>query len=119
MQQRENIGFSRNSERVIMGMQSSRMEADSNGSASFLQTSETQKASTLFIRLPKSGQQCPVTGLKRSQMNTLVWPCRANKFKPPVKSVCLRKPGAIKGTRLVHLASLLQYLHRFEEGGVE
>ena len=28
-----------------------------------------------------------------------------------VKSVCLRKKGAAKGTRLVHLRSLLDYLH--------
>jgi hypothetical protein len=28
-----------------------------------------------------------------------------------IKTVCLRKPGAAKGARLVHLQSLLDYLH--------
>jgi hypothetical protein len=28
-----------------------------------------------------------------------------------IKTVCLRRPGAAKGARLVHLASLLDYLH--------
>jgi hypothetical protein len=29
----------------------------------------------------------------------------------PIKTVCLRRPGAAKGARLVHLESLLTYLH--------
>lgn len=28
-----------------------------------------------------------------------------------IKTVCLRRPGAAKGARLVHLQSLLDYLH--------
>jgi hypothetical protein len=57
-----------------------------------------------FVRLPKPGTSCVVTGLSRSGM----WDLVANGH---VKSVCLRKPGAAKGTRLVHLQSLLDYLH--------
>ena len=37
-----------------------------------------------FLRLPPPGQQCPVTGLKRSAINMLVLPCKENDFKPPV-----------------------------------
>ena len=62
-----------------------------------------------FIRLPKRGQ-CPITGLSRSKIYDLISPNEGNDFKPPVKSVSLRKPGQIKGTRLVVLQSLLDYL---------
>ena len=62
-----------------------------------------------FIRLPKLGL-CPITGLSRSKIYTLILPHEDNDFRPPVRSVSLRKPGQIKGTRLVVLQSLLDYL---------
>jgi hypothetical protein len=71
-----------------------------------------------FIRLPKTGL-CPWTGLSRAKLNELILPTLANGNKPPVKSVCLRKPGASKGARLIHLQSLLAYLRANMEGGVE
>jgi hypothetical protein len=64
-----------------------------------------------FIRLPKSGP-CPITGLTRSKLYDLISPNEDNGFKPPVKSVSLRKPGQIKGTRLIVRQSLLDYLYR-------
>ena len=70
-----------------------------------------------FIRLPKGGL-CPITGLSRSKLNELILPCDQNDFKPPVKSVCLRKRGAATGTRLIVLDSLLDYLYSQAEGGV-
>jgi len=57
-----------------------------------------------FVRLPKPSTTCPITGLSRSGMWGLI-------AEGHVKSVCLRKTGAAKGTRLVHLRSLLDYLH--------
>ncbi len=57
-----------------------------------------------FIRLPRPGSLCAWTGLSRSKMWALL-------ETAPVKTVCLRRPGAAKGARLVHLASLLTYLH--------
>ena len=63
-----------------------------------------------FLRLPKSGQ-CPITGLTRTKLYDLISPSEDNGFKPPVKSVSLRKPGQIKGTRLIVLQSLLDYLY--------
>lgn len=63
-----------------------------------------------FCRLPKAGTQCPWTGLSRSTMWQTV--LRSN---GQVKTVCLRRPGAIKGTRLIHLSSLLTYLHSQSE----
>ena len=62
-----------------------------------------------FIRLPKGGL-CPYTGLSRSKLNQLILPCEQNDWKPPVKSVCLRQRGAVKGTRLILLESLLDVL---------
>ena len=62
-----------------------------------------------FLRLPKSGQ-CPITGLTRSKLYELISPNEDNGFKPPVKSVSLRKRGQTKGTRLIVLQSLLDYL---------
>lgn len=57
-----------------------------------------------FIRLPKPGTLCTWTGLSRSKMWGLL-------ETAPIKTVCLRRPGAAKGARLIHLDSLLAYLH--------
>ena len=62
-----------------------------------------------FIRLPIKGL-CPITGLSRSKIYTLILPHEDNNYKPPVASVSLRKTGQLKGTRLVVLESLLAYL---------
>ncbi|MFQ3224622.1 MAG: hypothetical protein ACI8Z5_000872 [Lentimonas sp.] len=40
-----------------------------------------------FVRLPRAGQRCPLTGIE------LVLASDGNGFKPPVRSVSLRKPG--------------------------
>ena len=63
-----------------------------------------------FIRLPVR-RKCPYTGLSRAKLYQLISPCAENQFRPPVKSVSLRTPGAVKGVRLIHYASLLGYLH--------
>ena len=70
-----------------------------------------------FIRLPKAGSRCLWTGLSRSKLNQLILPCDANGHSPPVKSVPLRPRGALKGTRLILLESLLDYLLEQLEGG--
>lgn len=80
-------------------------------------TSARVASQPAYIRLPKTGTLCPFTGLSRSKMNELVLACPANNFKPPVKSVCLRQKGAIKGIRLVVFKSLMDYLHS-QEGAV-
>lgn len=75
-------------------------------------TSENREHSdkSIFIRLPKKGL-CPYTGLSRSKLNQLILPCEQNDWNPPVKSACLRQRGALKGTRLIVLDSLLEYLY--------
>jgi hypothetical protein len=64
-----------------------------------------------FLRLPRTGSLCPFTGLTRSKLNELCLPNKLNGFKPPVKSVCLRQRGAVKGIRLIVFQSLMDYLH--------
>lgn len=65
-----------------------------------------------FIRLPRPGTRCPYTGLTRSGLNNLILPCALNGHRPPVRSVCLRQRGAVRGTRLINYDSLLSYLYQ-------
>lgn len=58
-----------------------------------------------YIRLPKSGTACGWTGLSKSALNALILG-----KNPPVKSVSLRQPHAIRGIRLILLSSLLEYI---------
>ena len=60
----------------------------------------------VWIRLPKPGDSDPITSLPRSSMWELV-----QRSKGKIRTVSLRKPGATKGTRLIHLASLLDFLN--------
>lgn len=68
------------------------------------------KTEAEFMRLPPSGQQDPIFGLKRSYLNLLILPCRENNFRPPVKSIVLRRTRARKGVRLIEIASLRAYI---------
>ena len=58
-----------------------------------------------FLRLPKPGTLDPIYGLCRSTWNNLILPCAANNFKPPIKSVALRKMGV----RLIVAAAAQTY----------
>lgn len=69
-----------------------------------------------FLRLPKSGTLCPLTGLGRSFINGLILPTEENGHRPPVKSISLRKRGAQKGVRLVVYDSLMAHLHAHLDG---
>jgi hypothetical protein len=71
----------------------------------------------IYTRLPRSGEYCHWTGLSRSKLNQLILPCDENGHCPPVKSLSLRPRGALKGTRLILLESLLDYLSSQLEGG--
>lgn len=63
-----------------------------------------------FLRLPKTGSRCSVTGLSRSHLNSLILPTEENGYQPPVRSVSLRKRGAVRGVRLIPTNELLDYL---------
>ena len=63
-----------------------------------------------FIRLPLPGGRCRYTGLSRTTLCELAIPSATNDFRPPVKSVLIRKRGALRGIRLINFDSLLEYL---------
>ena len=64
----------------------------------------------LYIRLPKPGQLCPLTGMTRSALNELILGSERNNYQPPVESKSLRKREGGKGTRLIVWQSLKAYL---------
>jgi len=68
-----------------------------------------------FMRLPKPRARDPIFGFSRSYLNSLVLPCKENGFRPPVRSIVLRKRGAKTGVRLVDLVSLRAYLNTHVE----
>jgi hypothetical protein len=57
--------------------------------------------------MPRAGEQCPLTGLRRSQIYQ-----RINEGK--IRSISLRKRGKARGTRLIIADSLLAYLRGLE-----
>ncbi len=63
-----------------------------------------------WLRLPAPGARCRFTGLSRSTLNELTIAGPANDGMPPVKSVVLRKRGALRGIRLISYDSLMGYL---------
>ena len=67
-----------------------------------------------YVPLPSAKETEFYSGLKRGALNQLVLACKANQFRPPVKSVSLRRPGCMKGKRLILLASLLGYLRTLQ-----
>jgi hypothetical protein len=67
-----------------------------------------------YLRLPKPYERCRFTGLSRPTLEELCIPSARNDYKPPVKSLLLKKRGAIRGIRLVNLDSLLSYLRKLE-----
>ena len=56
-----------------------------------------------WIRLPRTGEQCQWTGLSRSTLWQILKTGR-------VKTVVLRRPGTLRGARLILLDSLLCYI---------
>jgi len=63
-----------------------------------------------YIRYPKAGEECPITGLRLGTLRALSIPSHTNGGKPPVKSILLTLPGKKKGTRLIEIKSLLAYI---------
>jgi len=72
---------------------------------------DTSSSRPEFVPLPPAGAVEPNSGLKRGKLCQLILPCASNDWKPPVKSVSLRPRNCQKGKRLIHLPSLLDYLH--------
>lgn len=62
-----------------------------------------------LLRLPRSGERDAIYGQSRSAWNLLILPCKANGFKPPIKSISLRKPDATRGVRCIVAASAKKF----------
>jgi hypothetical protein len=67
-----------------------------------------------WIRLPRPGDRDRLTGLSRSSLCDLAVPGKNNDFRPPVKSVLLRKRNATRGIRLINFDSLIAHLRELE-----
>jgi hypothetical protein len=61
----------------------------------------------VYTPLPRQGDICPVSGLKRGMLLQLAQDRK-------ITSVHLRKPGAKRGSRLINVESLLAYLESQE-----
>jgi hypothetical protein len=70
------------------------------------------QSSPRFIRLPRTGDACPHSGLSRTALDLLSRPQAANGFHPPVESKVLLQTGQKKGIRLISYASLMKYLDK-------
>ena len=60
----------------------------------------------VWVRSPKTGPE-HYTGFTRSKLYELA-------AERKIRSVSIREPGQIKGTRLFHLASILQFIEMCE-----
>ena len=79
-------------------------------SPSQIAAAPTENVRPEWLRLPAPGTRCRFTGLSRSTLNELTIAGPANDGMPPVKSVVLRKRGALRGIRLISYDSLMHYL---------
>jgi hypothetical protein len=86
------------------------MKLMSNYTSDPLSVAVSSVAAPEFMRLPKPRERDPIFGFSRSYLNTLVLPCKENAFRPPVRSIVLRRRGAKTGVRLIDLSSLRAYL---------
>ena len=69
----------------------------------------------LVFRLPPSGGVDPYFNLNRSAWNEKVLPTKANRFRPPIRSIVDRKPGNAKGRRMIVFASAESYFKKLAE----
>lgn len=74
---------------------------------SAVQPSAVPSATTTpkYIRLPRGNSKDPHFSLSRAYLNSLILGPN-----PLVKSVCLRRPGAKRGCRLIEFSSLSQFI---------
>lgn len=71
---------------------------------------DTDSVKPEWTRLPGLKGRCPYSGLSRSALYMLISPSEENGYSPPVRSICLRRRGAVRGVRLIHVQSLLDFL---------
>jgi hypothetical protein len=86
--------------------------ATTNRKLAEVERERTSADEALYIRLPKPGERCPITGLGRAKLNELILPNPRNKHRPPVESISLKQPGQTKGVRLIVRKSLLEFCRK-------
>ena len=74
-------------------------------------TNQLSTGAPTYIRLPKPGELCPLTGLSRAKLNELILPNSRNNYRPPVQSKSVKNPGQQRGVRLIIVESLMTYLN--------
>lgn len=79
-----------------------------------METATQQQQEAQYIRLPRSGSKDPIFGLSRSTWNNLILPTVANRHQPPIRSVSLRRNGALRGTRLIVVESAIAFFNKLE-----
>ena len=70
-----------------------------------------------YTRVPPVGGRCPITGLARSSILKVIYPCAANNHRPPVRSFALKKKGGFRGARLISVPSLIAYIESHGASG--
>lgn len=73
-----------------------------------------QEVQPEFIRLPKAGEKCPVTGLPRSTLIDLL-----EDAGEKIRVSYLRKRGAATGIRLIPRQQLINYIYSLPTPGEE
>ena len=66
------------------------------------------------FRLPKPKTTDPIFGGSRTFWNQLILPTPGNGYRPPVKSVSTKKPGAVRGIRFILTESALAWFKKLE-----
>ena len=75
-----------------------------DGNSEFMMSASRARLETGWMRLPtKAGDR--IEGLSRSHVYTLI-------EQGVIRSACIRRPGCIKGIRLVYLPSIVEYIER-------
>ena len=64
----------------------------------------------VWIPLPRQGERCPISGLQRGRLLTLI-------TEGKIKSSHLREGNAKRGSRLVHVESLLAFIESHATAG--
>lgn len=73
----------------------------------------------VWLRLPRPGTRCPVSGLSRTSLTELATPCARNRFRPLVQARTLKRKNAARGILLINRDSLLEYLSGLPTPGSE
>lgn len=91
-----------------ISLQTSGQQATPSDTA--VRVSQTPRMEPRFVRLPRSGQLCPFTGLSRTQIYQL---CKTGK----VKSHSLKQRGTCRGVRLIDFQSLVAAVQDYNDAG--